>query len=140
MSDVYVYYFIGPDNGAGEAPVSTRAATLEAIKGRGEPIMESQFVVDHTELDGDGFLPRYGLSTDMAESLSSQIRSLKLRAESRDAEALKLNQTTDGAYQYMLHMESRELRNQAHELETRRVVDLRDIDPMGSIRCRQHPA
>jgi hypothetical protein len=33
-----------------------RPATLEAIAGKGEPVLESQIVVDHTELDAEGFL------------------------------------------------------------------------------------
>jgi hypothetical protein len=121
MSDVCVYYFIDADEHADGNLISTRAATLEAIKGRGEPIMDSQFVVDHTELDADGFVPEYGLSTNAADILELQIKSLKLRAESRDTEALKLNRSTDGTYKYLLYVESRELRNQAHRLETQRV-------------------
>jgi hypothetical protein len=121
MSDVDVYFFIDADGRTDGNLVSTRAATLEAIKGRGEPIMDSQFVVDHTELDGDGFVPEYGFSSNAAEILRLQIRSLKLRAESRDAEALKLNRATDGANKYVLYVEGRELRNQAHRLETQRV-------------------
>jgi hypothetical protein len=121
MSDVYVYYFVDADESADGNLISTRAATLDAIKSRGEPIMDSQFVVDHTELDGDGFVPEYGQSTNAAEILRLQIKSLKLRAESRDAEALILKRSTDGAYKYQLYMESRELRNQAHRLETQRV-------------------
>jgi hypothetical protein len=121
MSDVYVSSFIDADECAGGKLISTRAATLQAIKGRGEPIMDSQFVVDHTELDGDGFVPEYGLSTNAADILRLQIKSLKLRAESRDTEALKLKRSTDGAQKYLLYMESRELRNQAHRLETQRV-------------------
>ena len=55
MSDVYVYHFMrrGP---AGENILSKRRATLETIKGKGEAVMESQIVVDHTEVDGNGFL------------------------------------------------------------------------------------
>ena len=55
MSDVYVYHFMrrGP---AGENILSKRRATLETIKGKGEAVMESQIVVDRTEVDGNGFL------------------------------------------------------------------------------------
>jgi hypothetical protein len=121
MSDVYVYYFIDADEHTDGNLISTRAATLEAIKGRGEPMMDSEFIVDHTELDADGFVPEYGLSTNAADILRLQIRSLKLRAESRDSEALKLKRSTDGAHKYQLYVESRELRDQAHLLQTQRV-------------------
>jgi hypothetical protein len=60
MTDKYVYHFTGPFGPGGEIAVSPRAATLEAIQGRGEPVMESQIVVDQTELDCDGFLVRFG--------------------------------------------------------------------------------
>ena len=55
MTDVYVYHFMrrGP---AGENILSKRRATLGTIKGKGEAVMESQIVVDHTEVDGNGFL------------------------------------------------------------------------------------
>jgi hypothetical protein len=56
MSDAYVYYFSSWDADSGENSVSARRATLEAIIGRGDAIMESQIVVDHTELDANGFL------------------------------------------------------------------------------------
>jgi len=47
MTDVYVYYFTrsGPH---GEKVLSKRRATLETINGRGQAVMESQIVVDHT--------------------------------------------------------------------------------------------
>jgi hypothetical protein len=122
MTDKYVYRFTGPFGPGGEIAVSTRAATLEAIRGRGEPVMESQIVVDHTELDCDGFLVRFGIDTNPIDSLWSLIRSLKLRAESRDAEALLLNEETDGGRKYLLHMESQELRRQGEGLKTQRVA------------------
>jgi hypothetical protein len=56
VSDVHVYYFLVWDRMAGEKMLFARPATLEAIAGRGEPVMESQIVVDHTELDAEGFL------------------------------------------------------------------------------------
>jgi hypothetical protein len=46
ISDVYLFYFVTPNGGYGENMLSTRPATPETIKGRGEPIMESQIVVD----------------------------------------------------------------------------------------------
>jgi hypothetical protein len=121
MTDKYVYHFTGRFGPGGEIAVSPRAATLEAIQARGEPVMESQIVVDHTELDCDGFLVRFGTSTNPIDSLWSLIRSLKLRAESRDAEALQLNEGTDGERRYMLQMESRELRRQAERLKAQRI-------------------
>ena len=121
MADKYVYHFSGRFGPGGEIAVSPRAATLEAIKARGEPVMESQIVVDHTELDCNGFLVRFGTRTNPIDSLWSLIRSLKLRAESRDAEALQLNEGTDGERGYMLHMESQELRRQAERLKAQRI-------------------
>jgi hypothetical protein len=121
MTDKYVYHFTGPFGPGGEIAVSPRAATLESIQSRGEPVMESQVVVDQSELDCDGFLVRFGVNTNPIDSLWSQIRSLRLRAESRDAEALQLNEGTDGERKYMLHMESQELRRQAERLKAQRI-------------------
>lgn len=120
MTDMYVYYFTTRDGAAGEEVRSTQLATLETIKGKGEPVMESQMVVDHTELDSDGFLVRFGTSTHPIDDTWSQIRSLKLRAESRDTEALKLDESTEGERKYMLQLESRELRDQAQRLQKQR--------------------
>jgi hypothetical protein len=121
MTDKYVYQFTGPFGPGGEIALSARAATLEAIQGRGEPVMASQIVVDQTEVDGDGFLVRFGISTNPIDNLWSLIRSLKLRAESRDAEALQLNEGSDGERKYMLQMESKELRRQAEGLRAQRI-------------------
>jgi hypothetical protein len=122
MADVYVYYFIGSVGLPGENGLSTRPATLEAIKGRGEPVMESQMVVDHTELDGDGFLvASVGDGSYALNDITARILSLELRAASRDAEAMKLNESTEGQSKYMLSLESRELRRQARQLEDRRI-------------------
>jgi hypothetical protein len=118
MTDVYVYYFTGP---ATNYKLSTRPATLEAIKGQGEPIMESQIVVDHTEVDGNGFLiSTVGKDSYAVNELTAQIKSLELRATSRDTkvdESLGAPETKDS---YMLHLESRELRSQARQLKTER--------------------
>jgi hypothetical protein len=121
MTDKYVYHFMGPFGPGGEIALSPRAATLETIQGRGEPVMESQIVVDHSELDYDGFLVRFGIKTNPIDSLWSQIRSLRLRAESRDAEALRLNEDIDGGRRYMVQMESQELRRQAERLKAQRI-------------------
>jgi hypothetical protein len=56
MPDVYLYHFVSRAGPGAETNLSARPATLETIKGNGEPIMESQIVVDHTELDKKGFL------------------------------------------------------------------------------------
>jgi hypothetical protein len=118
MSDKYVYYFKEPPGSAGENTLSTRRATLEAIRGIGEPIMESQIVVDHTELDSNGFVsPQSGSDPSAANDLIAQIGSLELRALSRDSEALYLDDGDDGKDKYMLSMESRELRKQARVLK-----------------------
>src|SRR6202030_3856951 len=120
MSDVYVYYFMrrGP---AGENILSKRRATLETIKGKGEVVMESQIVVDHTEVDGNGFLiGGVGNESHPMDALWAEIRSLERRANSRDREALKLNESGEGDRIYSLSLESRELRNQAKTLKKQR--------------------
>jgi hypothetical protein len=121
MTDVYVYYFMRCRGPAGESILSKRRATLEAIKGMGEAVMESQIVVDHREVDGDGFLiGGVGNESHPTDELWAQIRSLELRANSRDSEALKLDESTDGDHIYMLSLESRELRAQAQRLKKQR--------------------
>jgi hypothetical protein len=120
MTDVYVYYFmrLGP---AGEKILSKRRATLETIKGKGEAVMESQIVVDHTEVDGNGFLiGGFDNESHPMDELWPQIRSLERRANSRDREALTLNESGEGDCIYSLRLESRELRNQAQRLKKRR--------------------
>src|ERR1700722_18896276 len=120
MSDVYIYYFMrrGP---AGENILSKRRATLEAIKGKGEAVMESQIVVDHTEVDGNGFLiGGVGDGSHPMDELWAEIRSLERRANSRNSEALTLDEAGEGQRIYMLRLESRELRNQAQSLKRQR--------------------
>jgi hypothetical protein len=115
---VYLYYFIASNGPNGENVLSTRPASLEAIKGRGEPVMESQIVVDHTELDGDGFLvAAVGSDSRRINDNSAQIRSLEVRAASRDNEAIA---SADEIEKYMLSLESRELRKQARVLKNQR--------------------
>jgi len=120
MTDVYVYYFmrLGP---AGEKILSKRRAMLETIQGKGEAVMESQIVVDHTEVDGNGFVMG-GVDSESSplDELWAQIRSLERRAHSRDSEALKLSESAQGSDKYMLSLESRELRKQAQRLKKRR--------------------
>jgi hypothetical protein len=118
MCDVYIYYFNSSNGPRGKNVLSTRPATLEAIKGRGEPVMESQIVVDHTELDTDGFLAAtIGSDSHAIGDIAAQIWSLEVRAASRDNEALI---SKNGIEQYMLGLESRELRKQAGVLKSRR--------------------
>jgi len=121
MTDMYVYYFIRRRGPADEGILSKRRATLEAIKGKGEAVMESQIVVDHTEVDGNGFLiGGVGNALHPMDELWAQIRSLERRANSRDSEALTLNESAEGERIYLLRLESRELRNQAQELRNQR--------------------
>jgi hypothetical protein len=120
MADVCVYYFTrcGP---RGEIILSKRRATLQAINGRGAAVMESQIVVDHTEVDGNGFLIG-GVSNELhpMDELWARIRSLERRAKSRDGEALKLDESTEGDHKQTLSLESRELRGEAQRLRKQR--------------------
>jgi hypothetical protein len=124
MSDVYVYRFIrrGP---AGENILSRRWATLETINGKGGAVMESQIVVDHTEVDGNGYLIG-GIDSEShpMNELWPQIRSLERRANSRDSEALTLNESGEGARINSLHLESRALRIQAQTLRKHRAESM----------------
>jgi hypothetical protein len=116
MSDVYIYYFTQPTGPSGEGVLSAHPATLQAIKGRGEPIMASQIVVDHTELDEDGDLvATLDSGLHALSDLAREIASLEVRAASRDREAID---STDGVEKYMLSLESRELRKQARILKS----------------------
>jgi hypothetical protein len=138
MCDAYVYYFMRSSELAGRRILSKRRATLEAIKGKGEAVMESQIVVDETEIDGNGFL--LGGASDGAhpmDQLWAQIRSLERRAKSRDTEALMLCETTDGARTYMLSLESRELRDQVQKLKKQRADLL--IEQLDDRRQKKYP-
>ena len=119
MCDAYVYYFVTSNSQDGDNLLSTRPATLETIKGRGgDPVMESQMVVDHTQLDGDGFLVA-AVSCDSHEinDIAAQIWYLEVSAASRDNQAIS---NMDEMAKYMLSLESRELRKQARALKSRR--------------------
>jgi hypothetical protein len=118
MADVSVYYFMRHGGPGGKALLSKRRATLETIKARGEAVMQSRRVVDHTEVDGNGFLIG-GAGDESHPEIWSQIRSLESRAKSRDAEALKIVEGTASGRRQMLHEESLELRNQARILKSR---------------------
>ena len=105
---------------AGGAFLSKRRATLETIRGRGEPVMESRLIVDHTEVDANGFLTgRASDNSQPVDELWAQTRSLESRANSRDSEALRLDDGVDAEKKYRLRAESRELREQARGLRTR---------------------
>jgi hypothetical protein len=121
MADVYVYYFMRCHGTAGGKILSKRRAMLETIKNMGEPVMESQIVVDHTEVDRNGFLIG-GVDSEShpMDERWARIRSLERRANSRDYEALQLNDGSDASRKYVLSLESRELRKQAHELKKHR--------------------
>jgi hypothetical protein len=138
MGDAYVYYFMRSSELAGRRILSKRPATLEAIKGKGEAVMESQMVVDETEVDGNGFLiggASHGAQP--VDELWAQIRSLERRAKSRDSEALMLSETTDGARKYMLSLESRELRDQIQKLKMHRTELL--IEQLDEQRQKKYP-
>jgi hypothetical protein len=118
MTDVSVYYFMRHGGPGGKELLSERRATLETIKNRGTAVMQSQRVVDHTEVDRNGFLIG-GSSDESHPELWSQIRSLEARAKSRDREALKIVEGAASGRRHMLQGESLELRNQARLLKTR---------------------
>jgi hypothetical protein len=119
MTDVSVYYFVRHSVSGGKELLSKRRATLETIKGRGAAVLRSRRVVDHTEVDGNGFL--IGGDSDESHPLElwPQIRSLELRAESRDGEALKIVEGAESDRMQTLHRESIELRDQARILRIR---------------------
>jgi hypothetical protein len=118
MTDVSVYYFMRQGGSGAEERVSQRRATLETIKYRGEAVLQSRRVVDHTEVDGNGFLIG-GASDKSHPELWPQIRSLELRAKSRDDEALKIPGGAATERKQMLHRESLELRSEARILMAR---------------------
>ncbi len=98
MPDAFVYYFLIRDRSSGRLVSSKRRATLEAIKSKGEPMWESRMAVDDSELDATGFLvSRADRGSDPMDELWSDIRSLRLRADSRDREAKQLSETLQSA-------------------------------------------
>jgi hypothetical protein len=118
MTDVSVYYFMRPGAHGGEELLSQRRATLETIQYRGVAVMQSRRVVDHTEVDGNGFL--IGSASDKSHpELWPEIRSLESRAKSRDDEGLKLEEGAEGDRKRTLHRESLELRDHARILRAR---------------------
>jgi hypothetical protein len=125
MTDKYVYFFVrsGPN---GNVAQSRRRATLDAIRGiSGEAVMDSQLVVDHTEVDDNGFVIGHSNSdSHPMDGLWSQIRSLERRAQSREDEALEMNDADQAQDRYMLSLESRELRCQAQLLRRQRMESM----------------
>ena len=117
MPDAFVYYFLIRDRSSGTLISSKRRATLEAIKSKGEPLWESRLAVDDSELDATGFLvSRADSGSDPMDELWSDVRSLRLRADSRDREARQLSEI-HREKKLTLYAESRELRNTADRLQ-----------------------
>jgi hypothetical protein len=120
VTDASVYYFTrrsGPD---GEELLSKRRATLETIKDKGKAVMQSRRVVDHTEVDENGFLiGGAGDESHPVDELWSRIRSFESRAKSRDNEALEIADDADNDRKTVLLLESLELRNEAQALRDR---------------------
>ena len=115
--DAYVYRFKGLDGIGDEGLGDSRRATLDTLKGRGDPVMESQTIVDHSELDTEGFFAsNSGNESPSVDNVTAEIKSLGLRSKSRDSEARDLLENDDGQRKYMLQLESRELVKQAKRL------------------------
>jgi hypothetical protein len=120
MTDVSVYLFMRHNGSGGNELLSKRRATLETIKDRGKAVMQSHQIVDHTEVDRNGFL--MGGASDesnLVDELWPRIRSLELRADSRDVEARKIVDDAQSDRKQTLHCESLELRRQARILKSR---------------------
>jgi hypothetical protein len=117
--DAYVYRFKGLAGIVEEGPADNRRATLDALKGRGDPVMESQIIVDHSELDTDGYFASSSSNESQSiDNVAAEIKSLGLRSKSRDFEARDLLEKDEGQRKYMLQLESRELVKQARRLST----------------------
>jgi hypothetical protein len=117
MPDVLVYYFLIRDRATGVLVSSKRRATLEAIESKGEPLLESKMAVDDSEVDAMGFLVRSVGGADPIDEVWGEIRSLRLRADSRQREAKRLNDRADRERKLILCEESQELRNRADRLQ-----------------------
>jgi hypothetical protein len=126
MTDAYVYRFKGLDGMGNEGPNDNRRATLDTLKGKGDPVMESQTIVDQSELDHDGFFASNSSNeSSSVDNVTAEIKSLGLRSKSRDFEARDLVDLCDGKRKYMLQLESRELVKQAKRLS-------KQLDEMGT--------
>jgi hypothetical protein len=81
--------------------------------------MESQTIVDQSELDPEGFFASSsGNESQSVDNVTAEIKSLGLRSKSRDFEARDLVEHRDGQRKYMLQLESRELVKQAQRLSS----------------------
>jgi hypothetical protein len=118
MADVCVYYFMRHGAPGDKAVLSQRRATLETIKYRGDAVLQSRRIVDHSEVDDNGFLIG-GASDKSHPELWPEIRSLELRAKSRDDEVLKIEGSTASARKQRLQRESLELSSLARILRAR---------------------
>ena len=133
MPDAFVYYFLIRDRSTGSLVSSKRRATLEAIKHRGEPLLESEMAVDDSEVDAMGFLTSRSVDgEDPTGGLWGEIRSLKLRAEAREREAMQLNEGNGRERKLILFEESRELRKRSEHLQ--RLVRKQSEDGPGRMR------
>jgi hypothetical protein len=121
MSDVYVYkFYLFPVGGEWRSR-SLFSATLTAIEKIGTPIMESQAVVDASQITEQGYLvPSAGFGSLEITELSAEINSLETRAAARDLLAHSMDARADEAAIYMLSLESRHLRQQAQRLTIQR--------------------
>jgi hypothetical protein len=117
VGDIYVYHFVPF---AIEGSVNSRssfAATLATIEKLGSAIMDSQIVVDASQINADGFLiPALGFGSHELTTLSAKIKTLELRAAARDHQAQAMSPKSDDAAIYMLSLESRHLRQKARRL------------------------
>jgi hypothetical protein len=121
MSDVYVYNFYPFAVGSERPSRSLLSATLTTIETIGIPIMESQDVVDESQVTTEGYLvPSAGFGSHEITQLSAEIKSLELRAAARDLQAHSMDAGADEAAIYMLSLESRHLRRQAQKLTIQR--------------------
>jgi hypothetical protein len=120
MPDAFVYFFLMRDRSSGRLVRSKRRATLEAIKSKGEALLESEIAVDDSEIDASGFLVGRSVGgEDPTDELWGEIRSLRLRAGARERETEQLNDGADRERKLILDAESRELRNRADRLQGR---------------------
>lgn len=117
MGDVYVYDFYPFAVGGERSLRAPFSATLKAIESIGTPIMESQLVVDASQVTVDGrLISSTAFCSVEITRLSAEIRSLELRAAARELLILSLNADRDGAAIDVLSMESSHLRLQAQGL------------------------
>jgi hypothetical protein len=90
-------------------------------------------------VNGNGFLiGRIDNESHPKDELWIEIRSLERRANSRDSEALTLNESGEGARIYLLRLESRELRNQTQRLRKQRARADSSADPR-LMKCTDSP-